>query len=111
MINVLGGENMWYIPRDDELYHYGVPGMRRGVRKDRSRAGMPQEARENMSNRLSNTGYASRTETRKASPFTNESKASVATRSGADVLAIKKKLLSNRRYKSSRVWMPSNLRG
>lgn len=28
----------------DELYHYGVPGMRRGVRKARPRSGMPRDS-------------------------------------------------------------------
>ncbi len=28
----------------DELYHYGVPGMRRGVRKARQRTGMPRDS-------------------------------------------------------------------
>lgn len=30
--------------RHDELYHYGVPGMRRGVRKARPRSGMPRDS-------------------------------------------------------------------
>ena len=106
----------WMIARDDEygLSHYGVPGMRKGVR--RSRAGMPSYVQSNLNARFTNQPRnAVRTGAVRSLPsnkptLTNTVYGVKQKRVGDLSENIRKKLISNSRYKASRVGMPSYIR-
>ena len=106
----------WMIARDDEygLSHYGVPGMRKGVR--RSRAGMPSYVQSKLNARFTNQPRnAVRTGTVRSLPsnkpiLTNTGYVAKQKRVGDLSENIRKKLRSNSRYKASRVGMPSYIR-
>ena len=114
MINVLGGDNMAWIKADENyLCHYGVKGMRRGVRRYKpSMAGMDREAPQNMANKIGHyTIRAKEGSTINKPKLTNESHTEERRKLPSDEVAlIKKKLRSNRRYKASRAGMPSYIR-
>ena len=102
----------WMIARDDSdsLSHYGVPGMRKGVR--RSRAGMPSYVQPKLNSRFTKEAQAKTVS--KMPNLTNEGQVKATSKNG-EVLsktteAIKKKLRSNNRYKASRAGMPSYIR-
>ena len=59
--------------RHDELYHYGVPGMRRGVRKARPRSGMPRDS----------VGVAKRKLTKKQKMLRYGARAAIGAATGA----------------------------